>query len=112
MNTHSPDELIQIASSLQKRGFNQEEITLQLRQQGAPENLLQEIIGELKKIKLLRKRNTGFACCSIGVVMLVVGCMLTLFLYDSGASIKFAMYGLTTIGVIFSVKGLVDIMGW
>lgn len=112
MNANPFNELIQKASLLQQQGLSHDEITLQLRQQGAPENLLQEIVGELKKIKLLRKRNTGFACCSIGVVLLVVGCMLTLFLYDSGASIKFAMYGLTTIGVIFSMKGLVDIMGW
>ena len=112
MNSAQPAEFLHLASSLQKRGFNFDEISLQLRQQGAPENLLQDIIQQLKNLHLTRKRNNGFVCCGVGVTLLVIGCMLTLFLYGSGGSIKFAMYGLTSIGVVFTLKGLADLMGW
>ncbi|MGB3005198.1 MAG: hypothetical protein WBC06_01730 [Chitinophagaceae bacterium] len=111
MNTFDSNDFLTIADSLKKKGLNYEEITLQLRQHGAPDNLLQETIDRIKSLSLLRKRNSGFLCCGIGVVLLVVGCMLTLLLFSNG-NIKFVMYGLTTIGVIFTLKGLVDLMGW
>lgn len=112
MNHNQPGNFLQIASSLQKQGFNDDQITLQLREQGAPDNLLQDVIQQLKTLRITRKRNTGFACCGIGVALLIIGCMLTILLYGSGGDIKLAMYGLTTIGVIFTLKGLADIMGW
>lgn len=101
-----------LASSLQKRGFNSEEISSQLRDKGAPENLLSDIITKVKDLHFTRKRNTGFVCCGIGVFLLIAGCMLTFVLYSSGDNIRYAMYGMTTVGVVFSLKGLADIMGW
>lgn len=106
------NEWLHLADSLRKQGLNYDEISLQLREKGAPENLMQDIIERLKALRLLQKRNTGFACCSIGVFLLVAGCLLTLFLYNNGSSIRFAMYGLTTIGLVFTFKGLIDIFGW
>jgi hypothetical protein len=111
MSTLQSTDFLQIADSLLKRGQSFDEISIQLRQHGAPENLLQEIIEHIKTLKLTRKRNSGFLCCGIGVVLLVAGCMLTLVLFNSG-NMKMAMYSLTTIGVIFTLKGLVDLMGW
>ncbi|MBN8676040.1 MAG: hypothetical protein J0L56_18040 [Chitinophagales bacterium] len=112
MNHVEQNELFPVAQSLRKQGLNYDEIALQLREKGAPENLMQDIIEKLKALRLIQKRNTGFTCCAIGVVLLIAGCLLTLVLFDTGASIKLAMYGLTTLGVIFTFKGLADIMGW
>jgi len=112
MNTVQHSEFLHLANSLQQRGLSYDEITLQLKEKGAPENLLQETIQQLKNLRLIKKRNTGFACCGIGVALLIVGCMLTILLYSSGGNIKWAMYGLTTIGVVFTIKGMADIMGW
>lgn len=112
MNTVQSNDYLHIANSLQKQGLSYEQISLQLREQGAPDNLLQEVIQQLKTLRITRKRNTGFACCGIGVALLIIGCILTILLYGSGGDIKLAMYGLTTIGVIFTLKGLADIMGW
>ena len=112
MNAVLYNEWLQLANALHRRGFNQEEISSQLKEKGTPDNLLQEIIEKVKSIRLLRKRKSGFVCCGIGVTLLVVGCMLTLFLVSSGGNIRFAMYGLTTIGVMFTLKGMVDLMGW
>lgn len=112
MNTHSPETLIQLAATLEKKGYNQDEITLQLRQQGAPEDLLQDVIAELKKIKLTKKRNNGFIWCAIGAALMAIGFIFTLFLFNTTGGMRFALYGLTTIGVGFTIKGLSDIMGW
>jgi hypothetical protein len=102
---------LHLAASLHKQGLNFDEISVQLRQQGAPENLLQDIFQQVKDRHFAKKRNTGFWCCGIGVFLIVFGCLLSLFLYSSG-NIRLAMYGLTSIGVVFTMKGLIDILGW
>ncbi|MBK6935456.1 MAG: hypothetical protein IPH18_00100 [Chitinophagaceae bacterium] len=105
-------EVLLFADSLQRSGYSNDEILQQLQQKGTPENLLTVIIENLKSIRLSRKRKIGFACCSIGLALLVIGCMLTLFLISSGGNIKFVMYGLTTIGVVLTLKGMIDLLGW
>lgn len=106
------NEWMPVAISLLKRGCSTAEIFSELRDKGAPENHLQEIIEKVKDLHFTQKRKSGFICCGIGVFLLVFGCLLTIFLYQSGSGIKFAMYGLTGIGVAFTIKGLVDLIGW
>lgn len=106
------DSLYQEVRSLFNRGYNQEEISLQLREKGAPENLLPEMFGQLKKLREERKRQSGFLCCGIGAALLVLGFLLTLVLYHGGPAMRFAMYGLTSVGVVFALKGLADLLGW
>jgi hypothetical protein len=101
-----------IANTLQKQGLNSDEITTQLRDKGAPENLLSEIITKIKELHLSQKRNKGFVLCGIGVFLLIVGCLLTFVLFTSGDNIRYVMYGLTSIGVVCAIKGLANITGW
>ena len=77
MNTSIANDFLHLANTLQKEGYNMDQITLQLREKGAPDNLLQEAVQHLKQLHINRKRSTGFACCGIGVALLVVGCMIT-----------------------------------
>lgn len=112
MDAIHSSELFQLAHSLYSRGCNDEEVTVQLREKGAAETLLHDIIEQVKKFRLSKRRSTGFACCGIGILLLVVGCMLTFFLYNNGGNIRFAMYGLTSLGVVFTIKGMIDLLGW
>lgn len=112
MQLDTPVELFQLASSLYRKGLTDEEVSLQLSLTGAGENARQQIIRQVKQVRLAKKRSSGFFCCGIGIFLLVAGCMLTLFLYNSGGNIRFAMYGLTSIGLGFTIKGLIDLLGW
>ncbi|MEI2737667.1 MAG: hypothetical protein V9F01_02665 [Chitinophagaceae bacterium] len=112
MNSAQPAEFLQMASSLQKKGLSFDEIFLHLKEKGATESLLQDIIQQLKQLRISRKRKIGFVYCGIGVVLLVVSCMLTLLLFNNGGSMRVVMYGLTTIGIVFTLKGLADLLGW
>lgn len=112
METSHPDFFVQLANSLQQKGLSFDEISIQLRQQGAPEQQLLEIIMQLKSLRFTQKRKSGFLYCGIGIALLVIGCMLTIFLYNSGGNIKLALYGLTILGVGLTLKGLVDLIGW
>lgn len=112
MNLNPGTELADLAYSLYRRGCNDEEVKMELQQKGAAAGLLQEIITQVKQLRSARRRSTGFFCCGLGVFLLVAGCMLTFFLYNNGGDIRMVMYGLTTIGVGFTIKGMIDLLGW
>lgn len=50
-------EWVQMARSLCRKGFNDEEVSMQLREKGVAETMLQEIIWQVKKLRSSKKRN-------------------------------------------------------
>jgi hypothetical protein len=112
MNSEQPEPLLPLVINLLKQGYSREEIASRLRVKGATDNLLQEAINEAEKLRLARRRNTGFTWCAVGTFLLVSGCMVTFIQYSNGQNIRIAMYGLTSIGVIAIIKGLIDLFGW
>lgn len=112
MNNAPAADLMQLASSLYKKGLNDEEVRSQLREKGAMENLLQDTLDRVKSLRLIQKRKNGFMCCGIGVFLLVIGCMFTLMLFNNGGNIRLVMYGVTSLGIVFTLKGMIDLLGW
>ncbi len=112
MNNELPESILQLATSLFKQGYSTDQITNQLRNKGVEDNLLQQALHEVQKMRQHKRRNTGFIWCGIGTFLLVSGCMLTFVQYSNGQNIRLIMYGLTSIGVIAILKGLVDLFGW
>jgi hypothetical protein len=112
MNNNQPELILQLATSLFKQGYSNDQITNELRNKGIEDNLLQQALGEVQKMRQHKRRNTGFIWCGIGTFLLVSGCMLTFIQFSNGQNIRFVMYTLTSIGVIAIFKGLVDLFGW
>lgn len=112
MSAARGSEWFQLAHSLYKKGHSDEEIILQLREKGAMESRLSEILQQVKSSLSAKRRSTGFICCGIGIFLLVIGCMFTLFLFNNGGNIRLVMYGLTSIGLVITLKGMVDLLGW
>ncbi len=112
MSSAPAAELMQLASSLYKKGLTDEEVRSQLREKGAMENLLQDTLDRVKSLRIVQKRKTGFFCCGIGIFLLVIGCMFTLMLFNNGGNIRLVMYGVTSIGIAFTLKGMIDLLGW
>ena len=112
MNSEQPESLLQLAISLSRKGYTEEEIATQLRLKGAADNLVQQAIDEVKQWRLARRKHTGFIWCGIGTFLLVSGCMITFIQYSNGQNIRIAMYSLTSIGVMAIIKGLIDLFGW
>lgn len=105
-------EWVQMARSLYRKGFNDEEVSMQLREKGVAETMLQEIIWQVKKLRSSKKKKLGFIFCGIGIFFLIAGCMFTFLLYNSSSNIRPVMYGLTGIGLVFTIKGMIDLLGW
>jgi hypothetical protein len=112
MNSEQPESLVQLAINLSRKGYTAEEIATQLRVKGATDNQLQQAIDEVKDLRLARSRKSGFIWCGIGTFLLVSGCMITFIQFTNGQNIRIAMYGLTSIGIVAIIKGLIDLFGW
>lgn len=112
MNTIQSEELVQVANSLFRKGLNDEEVIHRLRERGVADTMLQEAIEKVKNMRSHKRRNNGFLLCGIGIFLLVIGCILTIMLYNNGSEIRFVMYGLTCIGLVFTVKGMINLLGW
>ncbi|HTL81286.1 MAG TPA: hypothetical protein VL651_06260 [Bacteroidia bacterium] len=102
----------QKAFTLYEKGIEFSMIISTLEQAGAGEELRQEILLEIKNIHYSRRKNRGFKLVFAGALILIFGFILTVILFHSGSGINYAMYGLTTIGIILLLWGMIDILGW
>ncbi|HET6993317.1 MAG TPA: hypothetical protein VFJ43_18425, partial [Bacteroidia bacterium] len=103
---------LSLATEQSEKGIENHHIEINLREAGATEEFVVIIIRQLKNLHYLRRKKRGFKLVLWGSVLLVFGCVITLFLFHSGNSINYAMYGLTTAGILFLLWGMIDIMGW
>jgi hypothetical protein len=58
-----------------------------------------------------RKRSRGIKWIAYGSFLLLTSFILTVFLFHKNASIDVVMYGLTSVGIVMLMIGLVDLIG-
>ena len=109
---HSFDKLLQSAEELLNAGKDNEDIRKALQAAGADQSTLDSIISQIRSLRYLRRRKRGFIIGAIGSGILIVGFFLTVILFHHGSSFNAIMYGMTSIGVIMLLIGMVEIMGW
>jgi hypothetical protein len=110
MDTVNLQDGLNKVMSWKREGLNIEQIAERLLQSGIPESMKEEVILKWKEIRNEKKRNNAFIYCGIGIGLLTTGFLFTLFLFDSGGSYSFGLYGLTIIGLILVFKGMIDLM--
>ena len=111
-STYRIDTYITQAKELLNKGVDFKKISEQLSAEGADDFVTDTVIRQLKSVFYLKKRKRGFRLGIAGAAMLIAGFLLTVLFYHSGISIQYVMYGMTSIGAILMVAGLVDITGW
>src|SRR6187397_274933 len=93
-------------------GLDYESIRKLLAESGADEVTVATIIGQVKSNSFLKRRKRGLILGLTGSVFLVVGFILTVLFYHSGISIDYVMYGMTSLGAILLLAGLIEVLGW
>ena len=101
-----------LASNLFKEGKDADSVRTELAGAGAAEDVIQSIISQLQSQNFLKRRKRGIAMGVTGSVLLLIGFVLTVIFFHSGVSINYVMYGLTSLGVILLMAGMVDVLGW
>jgi hypothetical protein len=110
-DTHH-EKFRQLAIDQFHNGIEFEHIEINLSKEGATVGHIEIIIRELKDLHYIRRKKRGFKLVLTGALLLVSGFIITLLLFHSGNSISYAMYGITTAGIIFLLWGMIDLMGW
>jgi hypothetical protein len=112
--TDNPElqKFLNIAAKQSERGIENHHIETNLKEAGAPDEIIIIIVNRLKFLHYLKRKKRGFKLVLLGSVLLVSGFIITLLLFHSGNSINYAMYGLTIAGISFLLWGMIDLMGW
>jgi hypothetical protein len=102
----SINSYLNTAKSLIEQGRDNAFIESQLTQQGADQTTLAEVLVQVKRIRNAKRTQNGSMLVLLGVVLLGLGFVSCIFLSDTGASLDFALYGMTAIGAVILIAGL------
>lgn len=105
------DDLYLIAKTLLVRGTETAVIEKHLEQKTDDIVLISVVIKEAKNEHYAVMRKDGLGKISIGAILIVVGFLITCLNFHSNKSFDFAMYGLTSIGIVFVFWGLYKMIG-
>lgn len=94
------EELLFLAVSQLERGDHIDSIELTLRQKCDDIVLITVVLKESRNIHYAALRKQGFRLILIGCITGMCGFLVTLFNFNTSRSIDFAMYGLTTAGLL------------
>lgn len=94
------------------RGFTTKELQDYLAEKGLDAAVSERLISQAKNIRMAKSRRTGLLLLAVGSVFLVGGFIVTAVLFHSGTSVNYAMYSMTTLGILLLMMGLIKVMGW
>ncbi|HMT30373.1 MAG TPA: hypothetical protein PKD91_13955 [Bacteroidia bacterium] len=104
--------LLDEAKKMIDQGREKSQVKQNLISMGASEETIETILNQIKSLNYLKRRKRGFILGICGSILLIVGFALTVIFFHKNMSIDFVMYGMTSVGVILLVAGLVEIIGW
>ncbi len=88
-------------------GLDNEAIITNLKKLGYEEGHLVELNLLIKKIRNKKRTQTGSVLVLIGVIILGLGFISCIVLHYLGNDINFSLYGLTGIGAVILIVGLI-----
>jgi hypothetical protein len=105
------EELFLIALGQLEQGEPPDMIELLLLQKCEDAILIAVVLKEARNVHYAVLRKQGFRLILLGCILGVTGFLITLFNFNTSRSIDFAMYGLTTMGMLIVFWGLFKIIG-
>lgn len=104
-------KLYQVATELLSRGINREDLEAELLKQHSDLVMVTVVITEAKKDYYELMRREGLRFISIGCTLAMLGFLITCLNFNTARSFYFAMYGLTSLGIVLVFWGLYKILG-
>jgi hypothetical protein len=90
-----------------EQGLDNDHIIINLKKMGIDENQLDDLLPLIKKIRNKKRTQTGSILVLIGVIILGLGFISCILLHYCGSDINFSLYGLTGIGALALIIGLI-----
>ncbi len=104
-------ELAELAEQSYARQYDFEKITEVLLAKHNDEAMVYAVVKKLKSDHYAKHRKEGLVILGIGLVLILAGFLITCVNFHSNKSFTFAMYGLTSLGLIVVFVGLYKIVG-
>ena len=111
MAHHIPDGLMHEAYQLYEGGHTSEEILTRFMNRGIDAGLAEEVLTIVKSKRHKIRRARGVIFAGIGVFMLISAFAVTYILHQFGYPTDWALYGITTLGIVFLFIGMIYFMG-
>ncbi len=105
------DQLCAKVMKLLDDGCSTTAIEAQLQAETNDADLIASVIKKAKKDFFRMRRHEGLVRIAIGAFIIVAGFVITCFNFHTNRSVDFAMYGLTSVGLIIIFWGLYKIIG-
>ncbi|MCU0433352.1 MAG: hypothetical protein MUC87_07870 [Bacteroidia bacterium] len=93
-------------------GENNDAIIAHLHKKGVDEATITALVDLIRKERYAIRRRRGVKLMLAGAVMLLLGFIITLAFVYSDKSIDYVMYGMTTVGIIIFLWGVVEVLGF
>lgn len=97
------------AKKLMEQGYDAVSIENQLKQKGMDASALPEILKQLKLLRNRKRTKTGSQLALAGVLLLGAGFISCIVIHINGGDIGFSLYGITAVGAVVLIAGLVFI---
>lgn len=106
------EDLVKAAEHWHEKGKSPQFIREKLREMNADESLCEMAYNEFKKILNLKRRKRGIVFLGAGSAFLIIGFLLTAFLFHNNESFQWVMYVVTSAGIGLLFWGIVDVLGF
>lgn len=107
--TNALSSHIDFAKNLINEGNDNNAIIIQLKKKGLDDVHVEEVMKEVKRFRNARRTRLGSLLVLIGVIILGAGAISTIIIHMYDGSVGFSLYGLTGIGFVILMTGLVMI---
>jgi hypothetical protein len=105
------EKLYRIADNAYEKNMKPDDIkALLIKEHGDPE-MAYAVVKKVISDRYTERRKEGLAIVLLGALLIVIGFFLTCFNFHTNKSITFALYGLTSAGILVAFWGFYKIMG-
>lgn len=107
---HNFDECLQEAKEMFAYGHDSKYIGFQLAEKGVPDEMIDEIIAEVKKLRKGVKKSIGMKQVIYGLSFIGAAILFTFISTDENSPVVYVLWGLAVVGVLTTMKGVANIL--
>lgn len=105
------DEWLGYAKTLSEEGQDAHLIEAQLLERGLDSYTIDLILKEIDELKQHKKRQRGILLVTVGSLLLLCCTLFMFLMYSNEDAINYPVYGLSLLGLIVIMIGVVEIFG-
>ncbi len=108
---HNFEDCYQEATTMFANGYDSKYIGFQLAEKGVPDEMIDDVLIAIKKLRKGVKRSVGMKQVIYGSSFILVAIGFTFLSTNENSPITYILWGLAVTGVLTLIKGIANIIG-